>query len=510
MDMFFRLMNGKNKTYLYAVEGYRDDNNKVKQRIIHKLGPLEELADSLRTIVMKLPKGKKNVAILKPEISRIEMRYNYGCMRIINKLWNELKIEELIKDISKERKIRYDITESIKLMIANRFVKPNSKLKLYNNQGYYKTNEEVELHNLYRTLDILAENKEKIEKRLYEARQEVVKEELDIVFYDVTTIYFESVIEDGFRKYGYSKDLKINNTQIVMSLAVDKREVPISINIFEGNTYEGKTLIDCLERMKEGYKIKQVIIVADRGINSKCNLDLLRKYGYEYIVGTRIKNLTKELQEKILDRKGYEVAEPEKYEYRIINNGTERIICTWSNKRAKKDRQDRERLINKARGIVEEGKIPNHMGASKYIKTKVEGKPVLDEEKIKEDMKWDGLYGVQTNNKDKSWEELIGGYHQLWKIEDAFRSMKDHLEIRPIFHYTKSRIVGHIVMNYMTYFMEKILQTKVSKAVNKNVSLNEIREAIEEMEVDIIKTGNDKVTVEGQLTNLAQTILKVV
>ena len=369
------------------------------------------------------------------------------------------------------------------------------------------------LQHLYRALDILADKKEEIEEYLFKANVNLFNTEIDVVFYDVTTLYFESVIRDTLREFGFSKDLKVKEVQVVSGLLLDQEGRPIGFDIFAGNTFEGGTIKIILDKLDKRFQIKRLIFVGDCAILSKENLQIIKDLGYEYIVGSRIKNKTKEIKDKILDKEGYiEVMredEDETFRYKEIEIGKERLICGYSSKRARKDKEERERLIEKANEILQRGKpILSKRGALRYIKIEsIEGNKI-DKERIEEDEMWDGYYGVETNSKNLTGPDILNIYHNLWKIEEAFRVLKSHLEARPIFHWTEKRIRGHLVLCFIAFLIERTLEIEL-KQNNIEYSPEKIREALNSLQFSEIEIEGQRFYLRSKVEGLANDILRI-
>jgi transposase len=273
---------------------------------------------------------------------------------------------------------------------------------------------------LYRAPDLLCDNKEKIEDYLFNKNRDLFNMSVDLVLYDVTSLYFESKNVDELKNFGYSKDCKFSEVQVILGLLVDLEGRPVGYDLFPGNTYEGHTLRNIIDKLKYRFKINRLIFIADQGMLSKDNLKLIKDKGYEYIIGSRIKNKCKKIKKEILNPDGYKTIttqnEEETFKFKKISLKDENLLITWSRKRAKKDKQDRERLILKAEKMIEQGKsnIVSKRGFRKYINISTDtSNPALNKEKILEDKKWDGYYGIQTNSQINTPEILLEYYHKL-------------------------------------------------------------------------------------------------
>lgn len=275
-------------------------------------------------------------------------------------------MDGLFRNITASCKIKFDFFSCVFLMVLDRLCHPVSKLKSYEEQGRYYSIKENELHHLYRAVDILAEHKDDIEKYLFDKGRDLFNTKVDVVFYDITTLYFESEKADNLREFGYSKGQKVNEVQIVLGLLIDQDGRPIGFDIFKGNTFEGKTVKEILEKLANRFQIKRIIFVGDSAILSEENISFIANSGYEYVVGSRIRNKSEEIKREILRAEGYitvEVKEEDEiFRYKQIQTGRNKIVCAFSSKRAKKDQRDRERLIRKAEELLREDKRRREVG----------------------------------------------------------------------------------------------------------------------------------------------------
>ena len=530
--MFVKKTRSKNFIYLSLVKSYRE-NGQVKHRTVAKLGRLDELKknDQLSRIVATLAEAS-NESLPLPKIEEIA-RLNWGAAKIFRQIWNQFQMDDILDSLFARTKIEFDYKETIFLEVVSRLMKPSSKYQVYQGQGKFLGIDQISLQHIYRILDYLAAFQPELEKMLFLKNAKDFGLEVDVVFYDVTTLYFESVKPDSLKDFGYSKDGKYKEVQVVVGMCVDREGRPISCGIFPGNTFESKTLEDTLEKLKERFQIRQVIIVADRGINLKLNLKKIKEKGYDYIVGSRIKGLKKAVKQDILDIDQYKPAPGENGEdlkYRILDydnivieevNGKkkktvpkERIFCTWSKKRAEKDRKDRERMIKKAKKIIDEGiPLESKRGAKRYVKKENEnqksGNIDLDLEKIVDDEKWDGFYGVQVSKEDVDIGTVVSSYTRLWKMEESFRVMKHSLEIRPIYLSSPVRIIGHIVLCYIALVIHRKLEIELEKRGLCH-TVERIRQAIDELEASVILIDDKPFMMRSNHSRFAREIMKIV
>jgi len=347
-------------------------------------------------------------------------------------------------------------------LVISRLSYPGSKLKTIDYLQRYK-NIFVSSDKIYRFLDELqSKYKERVEKISFEHSKKILKGKITVVFYDMTTLYFEAADEDDLRKIGFSKDGKFQNPQIMIGLLVGENGYPIGYDIFKGNTFEGHTLIPVLEQVQKKYDLEKPIVVADAGLLSKDNLEKLAKKKYKYIIGARLKNETSEIKENILkEAKNIENGDS----FTLKKSDKTRLIITYSDKRARKDEYNREKGLRKLRIRVGTGKLTkqsiNNRGYNKFLTLEGDVKVQVDEDKIKEDEKWDGLKGYHTNTRFSP-KRIVKKYTHLWQIEKAFRISKTDLKVRPIYHRLKNRIEAHICIAFTAYTIYKELERILS------------------------------------------------
>lgn len=350
--------------------------------------------------------------------------------------------------------------ELFKDLVFYRLVYPKSKLKTTEYLYRYAQKDYSE-DDVYRYLDKLHHTQREIVQKIsYDHTRKVLAGQINIVFYDVTTVYFEIDNEDELRKTGFSKEGKHQNPQIVLGLLVSKNGYPLAYDIFEGNKFEGHTMLPVLEAFKEKYNLKKLVIVADSGLLSNQNIIELQQKNYEFILGARIKNESQILKKKILS------LNLENGESALLKKKDLKLIITYSDTRARKDKYNREKGLRKLEKRIRSGKLSkaniNNRGYNKYLRLEGEINITLDREKFEADGKWDGLKGYLTNAHLKK-EEILENYSHLWRIEKAFRVAKTELKIRPVFHRKQPRIEAHICLTFAAYKIYKELERQLKE-----------------------------------------------
>ena len=364
--MYLRISKARQKSYLVLVEGYRE-GDKVKQRTICNLGAIDDKMSKKALSLGRNLLGKFGAdAIIDGSEFVEDSRSNWGAYELISHLWQRYRLEEFWQNKLSNRKLEYDLENILQAMLAGRLSNPSSKLALYENQEFYDGFARYELHNLYKSLDELDRYKDELSQHLFKTQQ-TIHGRVNIAFFDVTTMYFESKKVDELKRFGFSKDCKFNDVQIVLSLLTDQAGNPLAYELFPGNMSEGKTLDTQLLRLKEKYQIKEAVIVADRGMYSDSNLAQLSALGFKYIVGTKLRNMSKKIKDKVFDEEGYHHSQDGTLSYKTIDNEErktykENIIITWSKKRSDKDRSDRIRLVEKSAKLLASGNVQDKRG----------------------------------------------------------------------------------------------------------------------------------------------------
>lgn len=347
-------------------------------------------------------------------------------------------------------------------IVIARLAYPTSKLKtidyLYRYQG--KT---VSVQEIYRFLDRLNKQYTSQAQRIAYEHSRTILGQISVVFYDMTSLYFEAEDEDDLRRIGFSKDGKFENPQIMLGLLVGRGGYPLGYDIFEGNTFEGKTLIPVLERLAGQYDVGTPVVVADAAMLSHKNLTALEQQGYPFIVAARLRNETQAMQETILARcDGLQNGQCIEMEH---DYG--RLIVAYADARARKDGYNRERGLRRLRKRIGSGRLSkahlNNRGYNRFLTLTGAVTVELDEAKVTQAARWDGLKGYLTNTK-LSPEVVIENYGQLWRIERAFRISKTDLRIRPMYHYRRRRIEAHVLVAFVAYTLYKELERRLAEA----------------------------------------------
>lgn len=491
---FLRIEKKTSGTYLRILESYRTKEGKPTHRTLYSLGKVEDYTpEQLRRMGIKLFElgGGEIKSFLKGEILELG-RYNYGYQQVYGKALQYYGLPAIFNRLQRKARISFSLHNAVLLMLVERLQEPSSKLQNFNRQNEYLNLEQVKLHHLYRSLDILANHNEIIQQQIYQTGRDLFNNKLDVVFYDVTTFYFQSEIvnEGDLRQKGFGKDGKIGKTQILFSMMIDKDKNPVGYQVFKGDTFEGDTFEEALKVLKKRYNIDRVVIVADRGMLSRSNIEKVVSKDYEYIIGERLKSLPRQIKEALIDRSIYKNEwiyldnkdKEVRIEYTTLEVGEKTIICTYSENRAKKDKHKRLEKLEKAEKLLKSPSQLKKKAGRFFIKSDNKESYELDVQKIANAEKYDGFIAISTNTKLAN-TTVLDQYKQLYKIEQSFRTFKSHLELRPMFHWTNKRIEGHICMCYIAFTLQHWVLTKSKNKLTEST----LRQTLDKMQVSHIQ-----------------------
>lgn len=450
-----------------------------------------------------------------------------GCL-ILQRLYDQLKFDAKFDYIKKCSQFQYDLAKITKDLVLLRILNPASKRRSsIKGHRHYLGIDLDNLDHIYKSLDVLSEHKTDIVR--YWNRQigkEVSERDTSVCLYDITTYAFESTDADSLRDFGYSKDKKFNEVQVVMALATDKDGLPLDYGLYKGNQAEGATMVPFVDELKKKFNIKSFTVVADRGLNSKGNIDSLVKLGDNYVLSSKIRDASDDIKAQVLSEEGRIPMEKATEDGEIIDYGwykeihtdgpikydtpqyafeeadegktrdleaklkhkktasgktvksklKRRYIITWTASRARKDKKDRERLIRKARGLVSKPadiKAGFKRGGRSYVLVDMDTESArIDDALIAEQSRFDGIHVVETSLEAPALE-VVKIYKNLWKIEDSFRDLKSNFRARPVYVRLEDHIRGNFLICFLALCLHRFLEYKLKKE-NKKANTDQI------------------------------------
>ena len=540
--MFIREKTLKNKSKSVQIVGSVRDGKKVSQKILQHIGiakndkdliELKALAQQALNFLKAEKKAHTPEQPILPFMKDFVEQQSYetsvsqdaketltdleyedividGPMQVVERLFQYLGLNRIF---SNPKRAMGKVT-LLKHVLAASLVFSSSKRKMARQMNQYM-GIETSLASLYRFTDALADNEEKIKQVVKENSQQLLASTPSLMLFDVTTLYFESSeeVEGALRQKGYSKDGKFKETQVVLALATTPEGLPLWYNLYSGKTWEGATFLDFANTWRRAeYPETPGVVVADSGMFSKINLSSLEENGLDYVIGARLKNLPQKEQKIFLNMEDYKAlnytdndgATHEELKYKVMAyEDGKNLLVVWSSRRAAKDVHDREKLLDRLKkklnkkDILHGKQLVNNRGSSRYLKL-MEGEElntyVINEDKIAEDAKWDGLRGVITRLPLTTKDEInavLAHYHSLWRIEESFRIEKTDLKIRPIFHWTDKRIRGHIALKYLTFAVMRHLQKRLEVQQGESLSIEAIQEALLKINSVLMRNKKD-------------------
>ena len=487
------------------VEKLKDLAELIKAKIEHEHTPSLFSPEELASLAISSRKRKDEEKELYVDLKKLEeeQRVTIGFHEAYGKIYEQLGFDSLLK--SRHGTSANNILRHIVMArIANPCSKRASVMLLEEDFGI-----RLDLNKVYRMMDKLDDQVIlQIQKNAYHTTLSLFNDKIDVIFFDATTLYFESFTEDELKQNGFSKDHKFNQPQVIFSLMVTKEGLPIGYNVFPGSTYEGHTLVSALDKIKKQYQIDKVVFVADAGMLQEKNLSLLEAAGYEYIISARLKNLSSKFKEEILsqDFKKEKIKD-------LSFSENRKLILHYSEKRAYKEAKDRDKAVSKLLKKVKKSKnatsLISNYGYKKYLKMKGKTEFEINEEKLQQEAQWDGLCGIFTNSKDLSNEKIIEQYKGLWQVEESFRISKHDLKVRPIYHWTPQRIQAHIAISFMSFCCVRLLEYR-TKIQYKKLSPKVIRHALSKIQISILKDWqNQRYVLPSRITTEGKKIYQI-
>lgn len=512
------------RIHLAICKSYRDPiTKKNKQKVMKTIGYLDELYKKYPDPIKHFEKVAEDMTNKERLESETTITINYNSLlsentnklknigfAALSQIYHELGIDKFLINRERGIKAKFPLNNIMKLLVYERILNPSSKLSAYENRDLYIENFDFPLESVYRSLDIFSKQKEKLLLDIHENVNMKYGRDVSNVFYDVTNYYYHTEEETDLIARGYSKDRK-GKPIIQMGLLLDKAGLPITYELFRGNTTDYETLLPVLSKLKQSFSLKRAIVVADKGLNSGENkaYNIIKGDGYIFSRSLRGTKADKEVKTYALNEEGYiwinedykiksriyptDIWVTNKDGKRVKVNIDEKHIIFYSEKYARRTKHKRNEVISKALELINSpskyAKIENY-GALKYIKgMKLDRKtgelslekknsiPILDEELIREEEKFDGYYSIVSSELDMSDTDIIETYKGLWKIEESFKITKTILKTRPIYVKTEAHIEAHFLSCFIALLIVRILEMKLQKQYSPEKIINSLKKA---------------------------------
>jgi len=454
-----RNKNGSVVTYLQLVENRRVEG-KTRQRVLCTLGRVDDptLPSRLKGLVETASRYVEAERLVLSRGVRVRTA-SWGPHLVFKRVWDETvgPIVEGVLGNGRACKAAY-------LMVLHRLCDPGSKLACFRfAQDVYGAGfEGLGLHDLYRALDLLAQGKEEIE-RGWLARVRDLFTELSLVYFDTTSTYLVGSHPEGLASFGYSRDKRPDRKQLCLGVVVTGEGLPVAHLLLPGRTADPEAFREAIAYLGEELGLREVVICCDRGMVSGGNLAALKGAGLSYIVAIRMRR--ERVAGAVLSHPGRyrEVAGNLKVKEVPVPGEGDRYILCYNPLGAEEDRRAREAIVVHLEEKISSGEVRGLLRgvARRYVRG-TGGKAELDWAKIQEDARYDGKWILRTNT-DLSPEEVALAYKGLWQVEEAFRTLKTPLELRPIYHWRESRVRGHVIVCFLAFLLRQVLRTKLRK-----------------------------------------------
>lgn len=533
--MFVRVKKTGEYQYLQIVQTYRE-GRKVKQRVVSTLGRLDKMQEKgeVDGIINSLSKYSSNVLMLLTSKSLPESQVlKIGPVLIFKRLWEESGIRTVLGQLLKDRKHQFDVGLAIFITVLHRlFVSGSDRSCEVWMQDYaIEGSETLSLHHFYRAMAFLGTPldgqggktpfaprciKDLIEERLFYRRRTLFSQ-LELVFFDTTSIYFEGEGGDEIGQYGNSKDHRPDRRQMVVGAVLDDKGFPLCCEIWPGNTADVNTLIPIADRLNKRFGVKKMCVVADRGMISQDTIDAMETKGIDYILGVRMRKV-KRVKKEVLTRQGrYQEVIPEKpgskapapLKVKQVWHEDERYIICLNPKQARKDKADRENIIESLKNRLKQGpkSMIGNKGYSKYLKVTKDAMQV-DTAKVKEEERYDGKW-VLTTSLDMAPEDVALKYKELWMVEHIFRDVKSILETRPIYHKVDETIRGHVFCSFLALVLKKELDRRL-EASGENLEWFQVKQDLKSLKEITIEESDSKIKLRTQARGSCHAIFQAV
>ena len=515
--------NAAGRIYLSITDSYYDKKRKSsRSKTIESLGYLDELqqkySDPIAYFTKRVEQLKDDKKIRQAPVNFTfydtdhlcvgdDYRKNFG-YAALSKLYHELGLHTFLINRQRHTNEAYDANTIMKLLVYTRLLAPASKKASFDSREMFFEKTDYTLDDVYRCLSFLNKHKTKLQIWLNDKIKKSYGRDASLIYYDVTNYYFESDIQDDLKARGVSKEHSPNPI-VQMGLFIDNQGIPITYELFSGNTNDCLTYRPNFGRIKREFELGRVITVADKGMTTGDNIwytvNTPAKDGYVFSMSVR--GADKEMKAFVLDDDGYTwiggqykrksrkcprtIQVTSQSGRKLKKTVDEKQVVFWSEKYAKRAKADRAAAIAKARDLVRNPgayKRATSYGASKYVKKVDYDKDTgeiltassileLDERKLREEGALDGYYVLLTSEMDRSDDDIIGIYRGLWKIEESFRVTKTDLEARPVYVWTREHIEAHFLTCFVALTIARILEMKLKQKYSVGKLLDSLSKA---------------------------------
>lgn len=533
--MYIRISKVKTKNgvleYVQLAHNYRHpDTGKSRAEILYNFGRIDQLdLDEIRRLINSLAKllsPDETVAICQ----QINTEYGFkflgsrkvGGSWLLDGLWKRLRIDVTLKKLLADREYRTPVERMLFAMVANRALDPGSKLSMEHWTAHEVLIEglpEIDVHQLYRAMDFLLDASSELQREVFFSVANLFNLEVDLIFLDTTTTYFEVEGEDDLRKRGFSKDKHPELAQVVIAFAVTRNGIPVRCWVFPGNTSDQDIVEDVKKDMND-WNLGRVIMVQDTGFNSETNRKILQGAGGHYIIGEKMRLGSKGTPAEALSRGGKYQKLPNGLECKEVIVGGDsvarrRFVIVRNPEEAERDRKKRKDILQEVERRLTELKqltgqphkkatcaLRSHETFGRYIHQAPSGKLHIDKDKVKAEEHLDGKYLISTSDDRLPTEDVVMGYKQLFEIERVFRDMKHLIDIRPVYHRLPERIKSHVLLCWLGMLLIRVAENETQH------TWREMKKTLSQVHVGIHRTAEGEIWQTNPLNADAKKLLE--
>ena len=501
--------------YLYLVENKRK-NGKVVQKTIASLGRTNDpkFRERMNKLVASLMDNYCDFSLFDFENLNCNNAKVYGPLLIFKRLWKELGIGKILKESLYQYETFFDLSDCIFNMILSRLIEPCSKKGMIDFQKEIYDLPPFELHQYYRSMDYLIDNKDEIEKKIFKKMTSISGNNLDMAFFDTTTvIYFGDDPKDQSKILAkdFSKAHRGDLNQVVIGVVMDKHGIPLTHEVFAGNKNDVTCFKELINKLISKFNIKKVILVGDRGMISMKNLKLLEDEGLEYILGFRMRTIKKDARQDVLEKVDLKrLRKLRGLQAKEADYQGKRLIVYYDEDRAKLDKEHREEIVAELKEKTKNGTIHSIISNSNFKRyLDIGGKdPKISKKKVELDELYDGVFVITSNTK-LSANQIVSSYRDLWHVEQGFRWLKSELEMGPIYHWRDKRIQAHIMICFLSLILKVFLNKKLHE-YNEKLSYPESMASLKRLKVVEMEVGCKEVHVTTNIESKAKSVFKAI
>jgi transposase len=492
--MFFRVKSAGSYQYLQIVHSVRQ-GEKVRQQVFGTLGRLDELKASgrLEALMRSGLRHCENLVVIdahaagQTEAAKV---LRIGPELVFGRLWEESGIQEVVQSLLQTRRYEFDVERAIYLTVLHRLFASGSDraAERWREDYLIPGTEALDLHHLYRAMAFLGQEiepkgqktlgsarclKDLIEEELFERRRDLFTE-VDLVFFDTTSLYFEGRGGESIGKRGHTKDHRPDLYQMVVGMVLDVEGRPICCEMWPGNTADVKTLLPVVKRMRERFRLREITVVADRGMVSQATLEAFEKSDPQvrYIVGVRMRR-QKEVNISVLGSRARwfesvpersNAKDPAPLKVKEVWVKERRYVVCLNEEERRKDAHDRQAIVAhlKEQLLCGDKSLVGNKGYRRYLKVEGSGHFVIDEKQVKAEERYDGIWVLRTNTVYNT-ETVAHVYKALWTVEDIIRTTKSIIETRPIYHKRDATIRGHVFCSFLALVLKQELESRMRR-----------------------------------------------